>query len=187
MSKKYIYLTGASGVGKSTILNFIREKVGGINVLEVSARPYLPKTGGSYDQTVTDEIQALIVQHRTLSTIEVLLNNQPTIFSRGPIDNLAYQRVLNKGQFLDSASKREIEILKNHPDVAFIYIPIEFEMNEVDELRGNNREIQLKTESEIKNILAEFVITPYILKGDIPTREKKIINLFQSFGYSIKP
>lgn len=165
-----IYFTGASGTGKTTLLNYLREKYGNIfDVLELSARPYLPTTG-SYDQTLTDEIQSLIVQHRTLSVLEQTIKQKNTIYSRGPVDNLSYQRVLKKGLYLDTCSKREIQILKDS-GANFFYLPIEFEMTDKnDEVRGTNKQVQLDTDKEIQSIFQEFFIPFYIIKGSVEER-----------------
>jgi len=178
--KKYFYLTGASGVGKSTLLKSIRDfKLINVETLEVSARPYLPKTG-SYVETLTDELQALIVQHRTLTSLEAFLEGGNYIFSRGPIDNLAYQRVLNKGQFLDSASKREIDIIKNSKLCHFFYIPIEFKMSDkTDLIRGDDERIQKLVDLEIQKILLEADISFTLLSGTVKERFDIAFEVFE--------
>jgi predicted ATPase len=180
--KKIFFFVGASGVGKSTLINYLRENFT-VDAKEISARPYLPKKEGSYDQILTDESQAVIVQSRTLTVLEDLFSYQqgtktiPTIYSRSPICNLAYSRVLSKGLFLESLNLKEIEICKQY--CYFIYIPVEFEMVENDDkVRGTNREVQLETDTAIVKIMSDSGITPFILTGSIEERFKKLNYIF---------
>lgn len=183
MNRQIFIFCGASGTGKTSLLNYITKTYKGVRCKELSARPYLPKND-SYDKTLTDELQAIIVQHRTLSILEDLLKDHQNhlIYSRGPIDNLAYQRVLNKGLFLKDCSIREIEILKNY--ATFLYLPIEFEMNDKeDTIRGVNKEVQINTDKAILEIFEEFSIPFISLQGfgSFTKRTNKIDLLFNRY------
>lgn len=172
MKNKYFSFVGASGVGKSTLLNYINENFS-IKTMELSARPYLPKVEGSYDQTLTDESQALICMHRALGAFEQMLTGEPCVFSRSAIDNLAYQRVLGKGLFLDSASKRNIEI--ENKNTTYLYIPIQFPMAQTeDTVRGMNEEVRQKTDLEIQKICIGFHIDPIIISGSLEERQEQL-------------
>jgi len=56
MNRKNIFcFTGASGTGKSTLIEYVKEAYPGVIVSELSARPYLPKDG-SYDKTLNQQL-----------------------------------------------------------------------------------------------------------------------------------
>lgn len=183
MNKLYFFV-GASGVGKSTLINYLNENFK-VEAKENSARPFLPK-GGSYDEVLTDEAQVLIVQNRTLSVLEDILKQnetgKPLIYSRSPIDNLAYQNVLQKGVFMNNAIIREINILK--PYCKFLYIPIEFPLDPTDEVRGTNENVRIKTDIEILHTLASLEIEYETIKGTIEERYKQLDNIFNNYKIS---
>lgn len=182
---KYLnYFVGASGTGKTTLINFINANFN-VSAKEVSARPYLPTTG-SYDQTLTDDIQAVIVHSRTIEVLADLLKMQdyrtkiPFIYSRSPIDNLAYQQVLKKGEFMDKTVRKEIEAVKDH--ATFFYLPIEFPLATNDEVRGLNEVVRINTDNCIINILKEYNIDYITLSGTVEERTIILSNHFDKFS-----
>lgn len=187
------FFTGASGVGKSTLINYLNNNYN-IEAKEISARPYLPP-GGSYDKTVTDEAQVAIVANRTLSVLEDVLSDlytltpypslagiKPKIYSRSPIDNLAYQHLLGKTDLsnviLKQICEREVNIVKKYAH--FFYIPIEFAMDPNDTVRGTNVEAQRKTDDIIINTLYDMNIPFTTIKGNIPERQAQLDDYFFS-------
>lgn len=184
--KQIIFLAGVSGVGKSTLLNYIKAWYPecDIQTIEASARPYLPE-GGSYDQTLTDEIQAVIVQSRTLSVMEFLLEPKGPpigVFTRSALDNLAYQRVLKKGLFLNKSNEREVEMLAKNDNVIFIYIPIEFPLDPSDEKRGVNEEVREATDKAMVDIIGELNIPHFLVKGTKEQRFKSMDVILAKYG-----
>jgi len=176
--KKLYCIAGASGTGKSTLLDYVRENFA-INVKEVSARPFLPKDT-DYVKGLTTDSQVLITQNRFVDFIEKIVKPVPTLFSRSPVDSLAYEEVLVKAPFLIPLLKRQIEITK--PLIQYLYVPIEFEMdNEDDIVRGNNRAVQIQTDDCIVKIMSRMYIEPIVIRGLKEERFKILDDLFKEY------
>jgi len=178
MDKKLFCLVGASGTGKSTLLNYVKGHFL-VQVTEVSARLYLPKDT-DYVNGLTSESQVLITQNRFTSFVECLNNAFPTLFSRSPVDSLAYEHVLKKAPFLNELLTRQIQVTKWM--VKYLYLPIEFEMESNDDIvRGTNKDIQLKTDKAIKDILFENEISYTTINGSKEERFKKLDSIFWQY------
>lgn len=179
MDKQLFCFVGASGVGKSTLLNYIQAHFN-LSVTEVSARPFLPKHM-DYVNSLDLFSQVLITQNRFVSFLEQAINNEPTVFSRSPIDSLAFERVLKKAPFIEKLLKRQIDVSK--PILQYLYIPIEFPMESKDDtIRGTNAEIQLRTDFEIVKALKEHEINYITINGSVSERCKQldeILNVYK--------
>ena len=180
MNQKLYCIVGASGTGKSTLLQYVKENFA-VNVTEVSARPFLP-SHTDYVNSLTTDSQVLITQNRFVSFIERILKPYPTLFSRSPIDSLAYERVLKKAPFLEPLLIRQIEVTK--PMIQYLYIPIEFEMDSKDDtVRGTNKEIQKATDNEIQKAIIEHGISHYEIKGSKEERFEQLDKIFKKYKY----
>lgn len=158
-------LCGASGTGKTTLLNYIRDNFN-IDVLEVSARPYLPKDK-DYVKSSNETNQILITQNRYIDITNAIMQAKPTVFSRSPIDSLAYEYALNICDSIIPLLERQID--STYEFIEYIYLPIEFKM-EYDEVRGNDEEMRENVDNQIINIFNRFKINYHILKGDVKQR-----------------
>lgn len=174
VNNKIFLFVGASGTGKSTCMKYLSENY---NILceELSARPFLKQNQGSYDQHMTDEIQLKIMYNNTLTILQKLIDlnskeNKSIVYSRSPIDVLAYMLTLNKALFLKEQQIKFINYLRNK--VIWLYIPIEFQMQEVsDSLRGINENVRYKTDDNIVRLLGECNIPYYTIHGNMKKRE----------------
>lgn len=171
--------TGSSGVGKTTLLDIITKQNHKIQIVELSGRPYLPEKG-DYVNNKSDSINRRISYGSLVTMTQAILNSRSyydgIFYSRCAIDRLAYSRILKVGEDLQDIIIKEIkEILIPFIDV--YYIPVEFALPNNDEVRGNNEKIRNLVDLEIKNILEEFNIEFYLVKGSIEER-MKIINSF---------
>lgn len=167
---KNIYcFTGASGVGKSTLLNEI-SKWEGFEVSELSARPYLPKNGKDYVENSSDDIQTLINYGTMVSMMDKVLNSDsPNLFfSRCGIDRLAYATVLNVGNKLKDITLTDIKL--NLQNITVFYLPIEFDLPNNDKIRGNNALIRNKTDVQIKRLIQDLGIKCITVFGTIEER-----------------
>jgi len=178
--KKLYCIAGASGTGKSTLLDYVKENFT-VNVTEVSARPYLP-ADTDYVNGLNAENQVLITQNRFVSFIEKIVKPVPTLFSRSPADSLAYEMALNKAPFIKSLLERQIVITK--PLIQYLYIPVEFDMNEGgDVVRGTNTEVQKETDLYLCQIFNLFDIEPILVKGSKEERFKILDGIFEAYRY----
>lgn len=172
-------LCGASGTGKSTILEHVSKNFC-IDVQEVSARPYLPKTT-DYVNSLDETSQTLITQHRFADILKGAFENKiPTLYSRSPLDSLAYEAVLNKAPFLYKLLEKQVEISKSF--VHYIYLPVEFDMSDTgDVVRGTNQEVQQATDATILKAFDYYGIDYLELSGTKEERAKKLRDFFAQF------
>lgn len=174
MSRKLYAFTGASGTGKTTLLNEI-EAFHNFKVIELSGRPYLPLEG-DYVQNSSDIITTRISYGSTVTFAESLLKypHNNIFFSRCAVDKLAYARALNIGKDIDSIIIKEIKEIVI-PHIKVFYLPIEFALTDTnDTVRGTNEKVRQLTDIHIKGILNHYEI-PYItVKGSVEERMKII-------------
>lgn len=180
-NKKIIIFTGASGSGKSTLLSLLNEKYD-IEHIEVSARKFLDKDKGSYDEQMCDELQSKIIYNNTLESIKhIFLNDNKIVgLSRGIVDCIAYSRVLKASTFLESLATEFLNTIKDK--VIWIYLPVEFSLKDEDSkdiMRGMNEDIRRKTDIEIKNVLFENKVFYYEVSGTIENRLSQIEDILK--------
>jgi len=177
--KKVICLCGASGTGKSTILNYVKTKYRHqVDVVEVSARPYLPKNT-DYVNSLDGQSQVLITQNRFVDIVSGFTKKWQTLYSRSPLDSLAYEAVLGKAPFLLPLLQRQV--METKDKIQYIYIPVEFEMKDSDDIiRGTNTDVQSQTDAVIFEALDKFNIDYIDLSGNIKERMEKIDELFRA-------
>ena len=176
MKNKIFTFVGASGVGKSTCMNYLRDNYS-IDCIELSARPFLKNNGESYDIQMTDSIQNNIQFNNTTTLLKTIIKNErgklprSICYSRSMLDPISYALALNKG--LD-CWKQQIQLIKEMKnEFIYLYIPIEFEMSDVlDKKRGTNEEVRNKTNEHIVYYLKNLDILYYTICGSIKEREK---------------
>lgn len=174
MTRVIAAFTGASGTGKSTLLNLL-EKKGLCTVVELSGRPYLPTTG-DYVQNSSDSVNRRISYGSTVTFSAALLKrpHDHLFFSRCAIDKLAYGRTLNVGEDLFDVTAKEIELVVK-PFVKVFYLPIEFDLKDEDDtVRGNNEAVRRATDENIQKVLTEFNVPHTIVRGSVEERMRII-------------
>lgn len=167
--------TGASGVGKSTLLTQISNNTK-IEVIELSGRPYLPQNGLDYVANKSDLIQYRINYGTLITMLDSILPVRPgdKFYSRCAIDRLAYSRVLNVGIEIQDLMIREIQTVLH--SIKVFYIPIEFPLplDINDEIRGTDERVRVTTDREIQNIIKEFNIPVIEVRGTVEKRLETI-------------
>lgn len=173
MNRRLFAFTGASGVGKTTLLNEIA-KWSNFKIVELSGRPYLP-TNGDYVTNKSDSINRRIAYGSLVTMTEAILKypNEHLFFSRCAIDRLAYGRALDVGVDLHWVIEKEIiDVLI--PFITIFYLPIEFPLlNQDDEVRGKNELVRHQTDGHIKKLLDSYSnLNYYTIAGTIENRLK---------------
>lgn len=176
-----IFLCGAQGVGKSTLVNSVQEGFQ-LEKKDSYSRKFLTENpeiqnGGHVDY---NEFQDKIL----LYCLNQYVNDKNFISSRSIIDSFAYLHVC------DSENKVILTNLINHykdylttKDCVYIYIPIEFEISDGgNELRNTDLEYQIKTDQQIQRHFeklkryskgAQF----YVIKGDEESRLQQLTDI----------
>jgi nicotinamide riboside kinase len=177
MDKVFCFV-GVSGTGKTTLLNYIKDKFN-IDTCEVSARDFLPKDI-DYINGSNERLEVLISQHRFLSIVNSIINKKVTVFSRSPIDSASYQMALNTAPFLEPLLFRQIQEIRNK--ISYIYIPIEFTLaKENDVVRGNDEIMRQVVDNYIHDLFRKFDISYTTVKGTVEQRCKLIDKIFKNY------
>jgi len=174
----YIYtFVGASGTGKSTLLNYIKENYPTVKIEELGAREFLPKNGQSYDVSMTDSIQTCVSLNNLKQFAKAIIDKDSVVYSRSPIDVIAYSLVLNKGIQLIPLLEDWVTYIKDR--VTFLYLPIEFDLTDSDDvLRGLNETVRKDTDKAILKELNKLNIPVTIISGTIEERQVQIDKIF---------
>lgn len=177
---KRIIFTGAQGTGKSTILNYFKDK--GMNCITEVVRN-LSKEGIKINELGDEE-----GQQKIFNTYAELLSEQKDYISdRGLTDVLSYTNYLMKegsvsiqfgvNQYIDL-----ISFLQNNPDVIYCYFPIEFGVVD-DGVRSTNEEFRNYIDVQIKAILDRYVRDYYTITGTVNDRIKQIESILTEENY----
>jgi hypothetical protein len=172
-----IYLCGAQGTGKTTILNELRQfsLFKDFKFLTEVSRNLNLQHNIPINKESTNETQLLIYN----KYLELFLLNDDFISDRSLIDVLSYTNYFYKT--LDKIDRWVIEIqneifnnLKNKIDGIYFYFPIEFEVKK-DKHRSDDSIYQAKIDNNILSYLSYYQI-PYIeVKGTIKERTEIIL------------
>ena len=184
--KRIITFCGASGTGKTTLLNYLKENYK-IECKELSARPFLPK-GESYDISMNDDIQYNIMFNNSITLLKELTDYKgPICYTRGPIDVLAYSKSLEKGIACQEQQLELIKYLYEEKGVTLFYLPIEFDMEDKeDTLRGTNQKIRNLTDKYIQDIIKKLEIPHTKIVGSIEERQKYLDIIMNIYGIEKK-
>lgn len=163
-----IAITGAMGVGKTTLANDLSEATG-IDILPEVAR-IMAEEGVKLDKGITIETERKIFERQMLLEDETKGN---IIADRCLVDALAYTMELFWNE-LDLIEKIRTELNKNRYDVIF-YIAPEFPIEE-DGLRSTDIKFQKKIDSKIRRILKLGNLNWHKLNG---TREERVDQVFK--------
>jgi hypothetical protein len=179
---KKIYLVGAQGTGKTTILDELRKAKLNCDFISEVTRKFNSEYGISINKESTNTTQLLIFN----KYLELFLLKNNFISDRSLIDVLAYTSYFvhlnensNKIEKVDKWLLRELDIIfreiKNKIEGTYFYFPIEFAVKK-DDFRSEDEEYRKQIDNLILGCLAHYRI-PYIeVRGSIEERTQIILN-----------
>lgn len=163
-----IAIVGAMGVGKTTLVNSLKERTG-MKILPEVAREMINE-GYRLDKKITEEIELELIKRQA----KLEKQDGEWIVDRCLIDSLAYTMALFPDNTpLINRAKKELNQAKY--DI-IIYIPPEFSLMG-DGVRSTDIKFRDKIDETIKNILKNYKFN--IIKGSVKSRTQKVINLIQ--------
>lgn len=175
MEKVKAILTGAQGVGKTTVLNYFKGTF--LTPITEVARN-LNKQGVKINEDGDKSSQDII-----FNTYWDKLNQDIDYISdRGLTDVIAYTSYLddmgkindNHETLINQLNKLEL-FIKNNPNAIVVYFPIEFEM-ENDGVRSTNESFRTSIDNRIKELLNYFYSNYITVHGTPEERIKQIID-----------
>lgn len=170
-TKKRIILTGAQGTGKTTLMNELaKDKTRTLSI----ARETAIRTGWTPDKGVDEEYQKELFA----DVLKAVSSKKSYISDRGLTCVAAYtfsgalDEVISK-KTADSQYMKLAKFHHDNPDVAVIYLPIEFDLVD-DGVRDTDKENQAKIDFLIKNLLDTAEIKYLTVTGTVEERLKQI-------------
>lgn len=169
-----IWMCGAQGTGKTTILNLFKEA--GFPVITEVVRTLAKEKGIAINQDGTDKSQEII-----FSTYkEVLGSTDKYISDRGLVDVLAYtESGVDAGKVRPEISKQQYEELEkfvnNTPNLYIIYFPIEFGVV-ADGVRSTDEEYRKEIDTNIREILDNLGVEYLTVHGNPVERFRQILD-----------
>lgn len=181
-----VALTGSHGVGKTTLLKALKEKLPGYDIQIESLTRKAVSGADKLNMGTVDESEKLIAEAYMESFLKA---PKDFIASRHMIDVLAYSTYLQKknnniedSTMEDIMSKIQEVVDKKIFDLV-IYIPIEFELKEKGEYREGQEDLtyQRDVDTIMKFLLWAYGIPYVTITGTVEERVTKVLNyiLFQ--------
>ena len=189
---RYI-LTGAQGVGKSTLLHHFEDRM---NIVTEVVRN-LAKTDG----IAVNEEGNIDGQSKIFNTYYDILSNKqsPYISDRGLTDVIAYtcynmSRLISEmkisqeeGQrFIEEQINRFIEFSDKNEDIVYFYVPIEFDVVG-DGFRSTNEEFRKEVDKNISDLF-EYMeelhmgLNVFTLRGTVEERLEMMEDIMRNYG-----
>lgn len=169
-----IFFTGASGVGKSTLVERLQKLYPHLFRPQNFTRPMHSALGFPTNSDITNEVQFATTAFMTYQ----IITHDDIIYDRCTVDSLVYTQLAKN--ITDEQYKYHLEsfksIFENLEDAYYFYIPIEFELEE-DGIRSKDIEFQKKTDKLIKEFLIENDINFYEITGTVEERMTKILKI----------
>jgi thymidylate kinase len=170
-----VFLSGAQGVGKSTIINSLESS---LSKRDSYSKRFLLKDKNSQlkNSPNNKSFQDRILLH----CLSIYVNEDNFISSRSIIDSYAYTEINQpKEPFYRNMMDYYSEYLFTETDI-YCYIPIEFELSlSGNSLRSDDREYQLLVDSKIREIFDILKnskkSTFLILEGSLESRVNKLL------------
>lgn len=173
-----IFITGAQGVGKSTLVRELHKALPDLSVFDSVSKDFMRVKQDQFDP----EFQLRI----SLKCLDIYVNERDFISSRSYFDSLAYPQ-LNKSME-DNARDTILNMVKLYEplvfqdDCIYIYLPIEFELSgDGNALRDTDREYQERVDNTIRDLIdcSHHKDRIYGIGGDVDSRVKQVLNIMK--------
>ena len=166
-----ILFTGASGVGKTTLVNIFIKNNPDYKRTENFTREFRDYLNFPINENVTNESQYAITSMHAYQIVK----NDDIISDRSLVDFLVWTKMsknISKKQY----KKHKEDFLKyiKKEDVVHFYIPVEFEVKD-DKYRSLDESYRRKIDKKIKKFLKKNEIPYYELTGSIAERYQKMM------------
>lgn len=171
-----IIFSGAQGTGKTTVLNYFKEK--GNNVITEVVRQ-LKESGVKINKDGDEKGQTKIF--KTYKSLLGEISVTGYISDRGLFDVVAYTKYLaDHGQVSQEFLQKQIKDLKkfvsSNPDIVYCYFPIEFPVED-DGVRDTDEEFRKEIDENIQYLYTTVGISAFVIKGDVETRQQKLTRI----------
>lgn len=171
-----ILFTGASGVGKSTLVDlFIKSNPEYKRTINFT-REFKDYLNFPINENVTNESQYAAT---TMQAYQIVKNDN-IISDRSLVDFLVWTKMsknISKKQY--KKHKKDFLNYIKSDDIIHFYIPIEFEI-ENDGYRSLDKSYRKKIDKKIKKFLKKNKIHHYTLTGNIDERYQKMIMFLEA-------
>lgn len=171
-----IFITGAQGVGKSTLVRELHKALPDLSVFDSVSKDFMRVKQDQFDP----EFQLRI----SLKCLDIYVNERDFISSRSYFDSLAYPQ-LNESMD-DNARDTILSMVKLYEplvfqeDCVYIYLPIEFELSsDGNALRDTDRAYQERVDNTIRDLIdgSHHKDRIYGISGDVDSRVKQVLNI----------
>lgn len=175
-----ICLIGTHGVGKTTLLNALKQRLPQYAFKREVVRRLLERNPQiKINERGNYESQNAFID----ACIESLSHDDAYISDRGIIDYLAYSCHLRQHDNMtqeqyDALFHKCESFLRINDDIVYFYIPIEFGIDD-DGTRPVDVTYQREIDDIIKMMIIQFGINVYELRGDVETRVNKLVNFIE--------
>jgi nicotinamide riboside kinase len=164
-----IAITGAMGVGKTTLVEELGKELGWHIIPEVAR--IMAKRGYKLDGDITEQTEYDMIMMQK----ELEQKIGPWIADRCIIDICAYCKILfPQSRVLHKMLEREMKAAEY--DI-ILYIPPEFGIV-ADGTRSTSAEFQRKVDVELKKILREW--EHHVVRGSVERRVRKTLNIIEN-------
>lgn len=171
-----IFITGAQGVGKSTLVRELHKALPDLSVFDSVSKDFMRTKQDQFDP----EFQLRI----SLKCLDIYVNERNFISSRSYFDSLAYPQL---NEVMDDNARDTIlnmvklyEPLVFQEDCLYIYLPIEFELSsDGNALRDTDRVYQKQVDYTIRDLIynSHHKDRIYSISGDVESRAKQVLNI----------
>lgn len=176
MEQRFVSMTGAHGVGKTTLIHAALSKLQSKQDAAMIAEPAraIAKNGFYVNDRITIDG---IFEYLRFCLSEARMSQASLILTdRSILDLYAYTRELFPSKFsasLEELIREQINVEKQRTKL-YVYIPIEFPL-QVDELRPADLDYQVHIDRVIQELLSEFELPQLKISGTIEERVEQVL------------